>query len=73
MSWSRFTGRLWSHSDFLKLWTGQSISELGSHVSLALWVGAIGTLPAFLFVFLSPVRSIQAIPNEAAASTRAAA
>jgi MFS family permease len=26
-------GALWHHSDFLKLWTGQSISELGSQVS----------------------------------------
>jgi MFS family permease len=29
----RPSGALWSHSDFLKLWTGQSISELGSQVS----------------------------------------
>ncbi len=29
----RPTGGLWSHTDFLKLWTGQSISELGSAVS----------------------------------------
>ena len=29
----RPTGGLWSHADFLKLWTGQSISELGSAVS----------------------------------------
>ena len=27
-------GGLWRHADFLKLWTGQSISELGSQVSL---------------------------------------
>ena len=39
-----FTGRLWSHADFLKLWTGQSISELGSQVSqLAIpWLAAVG-------------------------------
>jgi MFS family permease len=30
---TRPTGGLWAHSDFLKLWTGQSISELGSQVS----------------------------------------
>jgi MFS family permease len=38
------TGRLWSHADFLKLWTGQSISELGSQVSvLAIpWLAAVG-------------------------------
>ena len=38
------TGGLWGHADFLKLWTGQSISELGSQVSqLAIpWVAAVG-------------------------------
>jgi MFS family permease len=44
---SRFrrpTGDLWSHPDFLRLWTGQSISELGSQVSqLAIpWLAAVG-------------------------------
>src|SRR5690242_16755481 len=36
-------GGLWSHSDFLKLWTGQSISELGSQISaLAIpWLAAV--------------------------------
>jgi MFS family permease len=36
-------GALWHHPDFLKLWTGQSISELGSQVSqLAIpWVAAV--------------------------------
>ena len=36
-------GALWHHADFLKLWTGQSISELGSQVSqLAIpWVAAV--------------------------------
>ena len=36
-------GGLWAHSDFLRLWTGQSISELGSQVSgLAIpWVAAV--------------------------------
>jgi MFS family permease len=36
-------GALWQHHDFLKLWTGQSISELGSQVSqLAIpWVAAV--------------------------------
>ncbi|HXR11014.1 MAG TPA: MFS transporter, partial [Gaiellaceae bacterium] len=40
----RPTGSLWSHPDFLKLWTGQSISELGSQVSqLAIpWLAAVG-------------------------------
>src|SRR3954447_11975898 len=39
----RPTGALWSHPDFIKLWTGQSISELGSQVSqLAIpWLGAV--------------------------------
>jgi MFS family permease len=30
---ARPTGGLWSHGDFLKLWTGQSISEFGSQIS----------------------------------------
>jgi MFS family permease len=40
----RPTRALWSHPDFLKLWTGQSISELGSQVSqLAIpWLAAVG-------------------------------
>jgi MFS family permease len=29
----RPTGGLWQHTDFLKLWTGQSISEFGSQIS----------------------------------------
>jgi MFS family permease len=39
----RPAGGLWSHPDFLKLWTGQSISELGSQVSqLAIpWLAAV--------------------------------
>jgi MFS family permease len=45
-------GALWRHSDFLKLWTGQSISELGSQVSaLAIpWVAAV-VLHVSAFVF----------------------
>ena len=40
----RPNGALWRHPDFLKLWTGQSISELGSQVSqLAIpWLAAVG-------------------------------
>src|SRR6266536_1880359 len=40
----RPTGGLWSHPDFLKLWTGQSISEFGSQISqLAIpWLAAVG-------------------------------
>jgi MFS family permease len=40
----RPSGALWSHRDFLKLWTGQSISELGSQVSLLAipWLAAFG-------------------------------
>jgi MFS family permease len=46
----RPTGGLWSHGDFLKLWTGQTISEFGSQVSqLAIpWV-ALVTLNATPF------------------------
>jgi MFS family permease len=40
----RPTGGLWQHTDFLKLWTGQSISEFGSQISqLAIpWLAAVG-------------------------------
>jgi MFS family permease len=51
----RPTGGLWSHPDFLKLWTGQSISELGSQVSqLAIpWLAAVGLLASpFAFSLL---------------------
>src|SRR5580765_7876987 len=36
-------GGLWGHADFLRLWTGQSISEFGSQVSaLAIpWLAAV--------------------------------
>ena len=45
-------GALWRHADFLKFWTGQSISELGSQVSqLAIpWVAAV-VLHVSPFVF----------------------
>ena len=38
----RPTGGLWSNTDFLKLWSGQSISEFGSQISgLAIpWLAA---------------------------------
>ena len=41
---SRPSGGLWSHPDFLKLWTGQTISEFGSSVSaLAIpWLAGAG-------------------------------
>jgi MFS family permease len=40
----RPTGGLWQHSDFLKLWSGQTISEFGSQISaLAIpWLAAVG-------------------------------
>jgi MFS family permease len=40
----RPTGGLWNNADFLKLWAGQSISEVGSQVSqLAIpWLAAVG-------------------------------
>jgi MFS family permease len=46
----RPAGALWSHRDFLKLWTGQTISEFGSQISqLAIpWV-ALVTLNATAF------------------------
>jgi len=46
----RPSGGLWSHRDFLKLWTGQTISEFGSQVSqLAIPAVAILTLKATPF------------------------
>jgi MFS family permease len=40
----RPSGGLWSHADFLKLWAGQSISEVGSQISvLAIpWLAGAG-------------------------------
>ena len=49
-------GGLWNHPDFLKLWTGQSISEFGSQISqLAIpWLAAVGLhASAFEFSLLS--------------------
>src|SRR3954451_12954285 len=46
----RPSGALWSHRDFLKLWTGQTISEFGSQVSqLAIPTVAVLTLKASPF------------------------
>ena len=48
----RPSGGLWSHPDFLKLWTGQTISELGSQVSsLAIPLLAAFNLHASPFQF----------------------
>jgi MFS family permease len=48
----RPTGALWSHRDFLKLWTGQSISEFGSQISqLAIPLLALIDLHATTFEF----------------------
>jgi MFS family permease len=48
----RPAGRLWSHADFLKLWTGQTISEFGSAVSqLAIPILAAVSLHASPFEF----------------------
>jgi MFS family permease len=45
-------GALWSHRDFMKLWTGQSISEFGSQISqLALPLLAALSLHASAFQF----------------------
>lgn len=41
---------LWRHADFLKLWTGQSISQVGSHISLlAIPLAAVVVLHANAF------------------------
>ena len=48
----RPTGALWQHPDFLKLWTGQSISEFGSQISqLAIPLLALLELHATTFEF----------------------
>ena len=51
-SFNRPQGGLWSHPDFLKLWTGQTISEFGSQISaLALPLLAAITLDSSPFQF----------------------
>jgi MFS family permease len=48
----RPSGGLWSHPDFLKLWTGQTISEFGSQISqLAIPLLAVISLHASPFQF----------------------
>jgi MFS family permease len=48
----RPTGELWSHGDFMKLWTGQTISEFGSQISgLAVPILAAKSLHATPFEF----------------------
>jgi MFS family permease len=48
----RPAGALWSNADFIKLWTGQSISELGSQISqLAIPIVAAIALHASPIVF----------------------
>ncbi|HXR12942.1 MAG TPA: hypothetical protein VN770_11640, partial [Gaiellaceae bacterium] len=48
---------------------------IGQTVGLhaALWVGAIGGVPVFLWVLLSPVRSIRTMPDSSAEPTPAQA
>src|SRR6476646_11973302 len=46
----RPSGALWSHSDFMKMWTGQTISQFGSSISeLALPIIAVRLLHASAF------------------------
>ena len=55
-------GGLWGHTDFLRLWTGQSISEFGSQISaLAIpWLAAVELhASAFEFSVLSSLRAGQ--------------
>jgi len=48
----RPSGALWSHPDFMKMWTGQSISEFGSQISqLAIPLLAAVSLHASAFQF----------------------
>jgi MFS family permease len=54
VAWIRrpFTGRLWSQGEFLKLWSGQSISQLGTQVTLlaipTTAIAVLGATPAEL-------------------------
>ena len=58
----RPSGALWSHRDFLKLWTGQTISEFGSQVSqLAIPAVAILTLRATPFE-VAALETVQFLP-----------
>src|ERR671922_1377777 len=46
----RPSGALWSHRDFMKMWTGQTISQFGSSISeLALPIIAVRLLDASAF------------------------
>jgi len=58
----RPSGGLWGHADFLKLWTGQTISEFGSQVSaLAIpWV-ALVTLKSTAFE-VATLGTVQFLP-----------
>ena len=58
----RPSGGLWSHADFLRLWTGQTISEFGSQVSqLAIpWV-ALVTLKSTAFE-VATLGTVQFLP-----------
>jgi MFS family permease len=58
----RPSGALWSHRDFLKLWTGQTISEFGSQVSqLAIPSVAILTLKVSAFE-VAALSTVQFMP-----------
>src|SRR2546423_2725064 len=62
-------GKLWNHGDFMKLWFGQTVSNLGDRISLlaiptiaivtlhrgAFDVGVIGALRFVPYLLLSPV------------------
>ena len=57
------SGALWSHRDFLKLWTGQTISEFGSQISqLAIPTVAVLTLKATPFQVAGSRRRVPALP-----------
>ena len=46
----RLTSPLWHHRDFMKMWTGQTISQFGSSISeLALPIIAVRLLHASAF------------------------
>jgi MFS family permease len=58
----RPTGALWRHPDFLKMWTGQTISQFGSSISqLALPIIAIRILDASAFA-VAALGTVEFVP-----------
>jgi len=52
--------------------TGGAVAQTAG-ITTSLWIGAIGSTPMFLWVLLSPLRSVRTIPQPAAEPTEAQA